>query len=307
MPGWRARPEVTTTMSGAGRVGVVVRADDPGIVADDRRRLGQVEGLALGQALDDIDQDDIGQAGLDDPLGGRGSDVAGADDSHLVAAHPRFPPSVQSARPVGRFSRPPVDRRHERWRHAVGVRLEVRREHPGEFGSRMIVGGAVLPGVARLEELGRHVRAFDRHANPKRGSTTVGTSLSWPLRAARTIARVWLMFIRSPVPYGPPVQPVLTSQTGTSQRARRSTSRAAYSPGVAGHERRPEAGRERCLRFLDPDLGAGQLGRVAADEVVGGLVVGQPGDRGQDAERIGRQQDHVLGLAGDPGRDRHCR
>ena len=60
------------------------------------------------------------------------------------------------------------------------------------------------------------------------------------MSAARTIVRVWLMFIRSPVPYGPPVQPVLTSQTGTSWRARRSISIAAYSPGWRGMNGAPK-------------------------------------------------------------------
>ena len=71
----------------ARRVGVVVRADDPGVVADDRRGLGEVEALALRQALDDVDEHDVGQAGLGDALGGRGADVAGADDGDLVAGH----------------------------------------------------------------------------------------------------------------------------------------------------------------------------------------------------------------------------
>ncbi len=48
------------------------------------------------------------------------------------------------------------------------------------------------------------------------------------------------MFIRSPVPYGPPVHPVFTSQTGTSQRSRRSTSIAAYSPGWRGMNGAPK-------------------------------------------------------------------
>ena len=71
----------------AGGVGVVVRAGDPRIVADDRRGLGEVEALALRQPLDDVDEDDVGQAGLGDALGGRGADVAGADDGDLVAGH----------------------------------------------------------------------------------------------------------------------------------------------------------------------------------------------------------------------------
>jgi hypothetical protein len=36
----------------------------------------------------------------------------------------------------------------------------------------------------------------------------------------------------------------------------------------AWHERRAEAGTERRLRLADADLGAGELGRIAADEVV---------------------------------------
>ena len=87
--------------------------------------------------------------------------------------------------------------------------------------------------------------------------------------------RVWSMFIRSPVPYGPPVQPVFTSQTGTSYCSRRSISIARVDARVARQERRPEAGRERRRRLLDADLGAGELGRVAADEVVGRLLAGQ--------------------------------
>ena len=52
--------------------------------------------------------------------------------------------------------------------------------------------------------------------------------------AARTIARVWSMFIRSPVPYGPPVQPVFTSQTGTScARAAPSASSRTRPDGAA--------------------------------------------------------------------------
>ena len=77
---------------GAGGVGVVVRAEDPGVVPDDRGRLGEVEALALRQALDDVDQDDVGEAGLGDALGGRGADIAGTDDGHLVTGHGRLAP-----------------------------------------------------------------------------------------------------------------------------------------------------------------------------------------------------------------------
>ena len=72
---------------GAGRVGVVVGARDGAVVPDDRRRLREVERLALGQPLDDVDQDDVGQAGLGDALGGGRADVAGADDGDLGTGH----------------------------------------------------------------------------------------------------------------------------------------------------------------------------------------------------------------------------
>jgi hypothetical protein len=36
---------------------------------------------------------------------------------------------------------------------------------------------------------------------------------SCPVSAAVIIARVWAIFMRLPTPYGPPVQPVLTSHT----------------------------------------------------------------------------------------------
>ncbi len=73
----------------AGRVGVVIRADDLHVVAHDRRRLGQVERLALGQTLDDVDQHHVGQAPLGDALRDGGADIAGADDGYLGTRHQR--------------------------------------------------------------------------------------------------------------------------------------------------------------------------------------------------------------------------
>ena len=68
-------------------VGVVVRAGDPRVVSDDRSGLRKVETLALRQPVDDVDQDDVGEAGLGDALRGRRADIAGADDGDLVAGH----------------------------------------------------------------------------------------------------------------------------------------------------------------------------------------------------------------------------
>ena len=60
---------------------------------DDRGRLGQVEPLALGQALDDVDEDHVGEAGLGDPLRDGGAHVPGADDGDLVSGHEPGAPS----------------------------------------------------------------------------------------------------------------------------------------------------------------------------------------------------------------------
>ena len=89
LPGEAGRDDDDVAARG---VGIVVRAEDPGVVAHDRGRLGEIETLALRQALDDVDQDDVREAGLGDPLGGGRADVPGADDGDLVAGHGRVGP-----------------------------------------------------------------------------------------------------------------------------------------------------------------------------------------------------------------------
>ena len=50
----------------------------------DGHGLEQVERFALGNALDDIDQDDVGQFLGGNPVGGSGADVAGSDDAYFL-------------------------------------------------------------------------------------------------------------------------------------------------------------------------------------------------------------------------------
>ena len=177
-----------------------------------------------------------------------------------------------------RRARPPRRRRAgrppDRVGRAVGVRAGScrRTSAPAAPPRRRRRPGPPTSRAARGTRSGRPGRS----SGPRRrrsGRDASRTPSSAPSSAARTIDRVWSMFIRSPVPYGPPVQPVLTSQTGTSSRSQPLDQHRRVLARVARHERRPEAGRERRLRLLDPDLGAGQLGGVAADEVVRGLVV----------------------------------
>ena len=84
---------------GAGRIGVIVRAEDPCIVADHRRRLGEIQALARRQPFDDVDQHEVGQARLGDALGGRCAHVPGADHGDLVACHRRLSPWPNTFRP----------------------------------------------------------------------------------------------------------------------------------------------------------------------------------------------------------------
>jgi hypothetical protein len=57
---------------------VAVAADDLAVEAHDGGGLGEVEGLALREARDDVDEDDVAEVLLDGPMCGGGSDVAGA-------------------------------------------------------------------------------------------------------------------------------------------------------------------------------------------------------------------------------------
>ena len=65
--------------------------------------------------------------------------------------------------------------------------------------------------------------------------------------------------------------------------------------GMQLEEGLAEAGREGRGGLGDAALGAGQLRGEAGQEVVLGLLRGQDADRGQNAERISRQEDDILG------------
>ena len=68
---------------------------------------------------------------------------------------------------------------------------------------------------------------------------------------------------------------------------------------VPDEERAAEAGRERGLRLGHAHLGAGDLGGVAADEVVHRLRGRQRAHRRQHAEGVAGQEDDVGRVAGD--------
>lgn len=67
--------------------------------------------------------------------------------------------------------------------------------------------------------------------------------------------------------------------------------------GGESHEGSTEAGTEGGGGLGDAALGTGDLGGVAGKEVVHGLVAGELGDRGENAEGISGQEDDILGVA----------
>ena len=72
---------------GAGDGGVVAGAGDLGVEPVDRAGLGQVERLALGHAVDDVEQDDVAEFLQRGQMGERAADLTGADQSNLLARH----------------------------------------------------------------------------------------------------------------------------------------------------------------------------------------------------------------------------
>src|SRR5216684_1264686 len=77
-------------------------------------------------------------------------------------------------------------------------------------------------------------------AKPKYLSVRKSALRSEPFSAADNNARVTLIGMRRPVPYLPPVQPVLTSQQSTPCLAIRSRSRLPYTEGSRGRNGEPK-------------------------------------------------------------------
>ena len=105
--------------------------------------------------------------------------------------------------------------------------------------------------------------------------------------------------IREPTPYAPPLQPVLISQTFVLCLRDSLGKQLGVLARMPDEERAAEAGRKRRLRLGHADFGAGDFGRVTADEVVLGLLRRQPADRRQHAEGVAGQKDDIGRMIGD--------
>ena len=58
-----------------------------GVEAVDRRRLGEIERLALRNAFGDVEQHDVAELLEADEMSERAADLAGADQCNLVTRH----------------------------------------------------------------------------------------------------------------------------------------------------------------------------------------------------------------------------
>ncbi len=72
---------------GAGDGRIVARAGELGVEPVDRAGLGEVERLALRDAVDDVEQDDVAEFLERGQMGERAADLTRADQSNLLARH----------------------------------------------------------------------------------------------------------------------------------------------------------------------------------------------------------------------------
>ena len=178
----------------------------------------------------------------------------------------------------------------------VDVR-EPRREVVGEHPSRARAPCGRTRSGSRQVERGSSSCASTpgdrhRHPEPEERVGAVARRRRARRRAPRAASRASPRSASGcPSPNGPPVHPVLTSQTVAPCSVELLAEHPRVDRGRLRQERLAEAGRERRLRLGDADLGAGELRREAGEEVVERLLAVEPRDRRQDPERVRGQED----------------
>ena len=111
MPGLRGDAGGDDADVGAGDVGIVGRALELRVEVVDRAGLGDVERLALGNALGDVEQDDVAKLAHRGEVGQGSADHSGADQRDLLPSHEAaflccFRGGAEARRPSWRRSRP---------------------------------------------------------------------------------------------------------------------------------------------------------------------------------------------------------
>src|SRR5262249_60274396 len=90
-----------------------LRAQIAHVAALDRHRLGDIEGLSLGNTLDDVEQHHVAEFLEPDELCERATNLARADQCNLLARHPKNIPNLS----------PEIRRRLQSFASLAGVNL----------------------------------------------------------------------------------------------------------------------------------------------------------------------------------------
>src|SRR5581483_4087866 len=201
-------------------------------------------------------------------------------------------------------SDPRAGRDHGRARR-VGELLEVLAEHAGELRGLAVVRVRVAPRASWIEQRVVHTRYRDGHFEAE---DRVDAVLDAPQALLeRGAEKPTGRGDRHPVPLAEGTsRPARVHEPHGHVRVRVEllAEHARVERRRLRQERRAEAGREGRLRLGDADLRARHLRRVAGQEVEQGLVAGQPGDRREDAERVGGEHDHRARMTGPLRRQR---
>ena len=164
---------------------------------------------------------------------------------------------------------------------------------PASISGLRVVCGAVAPGGAWLQPLGRHVRHCGRHVDVE---DRIG-DVRHVVERARESRRDHRARMRDLHPAADTVRtarPACIDQPDACAARRDSLTQQLRVRGrVMHHERRAEAGAERRLRFGDSLLRACHLGGVAGEKVVHRAGRRQPRDRRQHAECIACQHHDI--------------
>ncbi len=178
----------------------------------------------------------------------------------------------------------------------VHVRLKVVGKGVDQLAGMLVVRFRVIPRLAGRQESGRSAGDLGGNGEPKdrvlgAGSVTQGV-------------------VEDRVHHGPRVVQcnAVSLSVGPARHARVHEPAVGVVPmnflaeelgvhrWIAYHKRLAKAGAEGGLWFVYPCLGAGDLGRVAAQEVIHRLCGGELRDWGQHAERVVRQKENVVGM-----------
>ncbi len=178
---------------------------------------------------------------------------------------------------------------------------EIVLEPAAQAARHLVIGPLVGPGAARVEHIGRDLGTALGHQEPEIGVLAHRRPGEAAVeRGAQQRAGMGDRHaLADPVGAARPAgidEPAIGLEAGDAVAQHLGVLR-----GVTRHERRAEAGREHRLGLLaEPDLGAGDLRRIAREKMVHRLLGGELGDRRHDPERVAGQHDDVFGMRRHP-------